>query len=143
MKPRVEGVSEIRHTPQHLRATVAGLIGDQVKVEIHLDGGASTGLLCSTFCSELLKRNLAQVLGKPDHTVVLEAADGHELSVTHEVEVKFSLGSARLKWRFLAVENLANKMVLGLDFFVLAPAICDYQVQALRLPFHNATVVRV
>ena len=66
-----------------------------MKVDMHLDGGASRVLLCSKLCSELLQRNLARVLGKPDHTVVLEAADGRE-SVTHEVRVKFSLGSATM-----------------------------------------------
>ena len=70
-------------------STVDATAGDQLKVEIRLDGGAPCGLLNSEFCELLLDRNLARLLGKPDRTVVLEAADGHVLKVTHEVEVKF------------------------------------------------------
>jgi len=138
--PRREGAQIIRYAPSHLRATVAATVGDQIKIDIHLDGGASCCLLSSKFCLELLSRNLARLLGTPDATVLMEAADNHQLTVTHEVEVKFRIAKIPLRWRFLAVKDLANKMVLGLDFFLLSPAICDYEASVLRLPEHKISV---
>ena len=123
-----------------MRATVELLVGGQIRQEVHLDGGASCCLVSTAFCEMLLQRNLARKVGDFSAKLVVEAADGHRLEVTHDVEISFLVGQARLRWRFLAVKGLANPMVLGLDFYMRAPAKVDYETCTLILSSYNVFV---
>ena len=115
-------------------------MGGQIRQEVHLDGGASCCLVSTTFCDRLLQRNLARKVGDFSTSLVVEAADGHRLEVTHDVEISFVVGKAKIRWRFLAVRGLANPMVLGLDFYMRAPAKVDYEACTLILSSYNVSV---
>ena len=70
----------------------------------------------------------------------LEAADGHQLQVTHDVQTNFLMGNAKLRWRFLAIHDLAHPMVLGLDFYRRASVVVNWDKCTLTLSSHNTIV---
>jgi transposase InsO family protein len=118
------------------------LVGGKLKERAIVDTGATKSLLSAVYCSRLVRENLAQVVeeivnGDLKKRIILRGADGKCLEVVSEVLVYLHVGRVRVAQQFLVVNDLANEMILGLDFISRNGVVLDFPRKVVELTRFN------